>query len=105
MSNDNVKISEETARAIDDFIMTYYNDGLTDDFRQLTPPQRVGVFIRCVGLRLPKFKAIDLNSNPGLSVHSLQEIIGNGLRAILEEVNAPSHYYETGTKSSATSLQ
>lgn len=73
-------ISEETAKALDNFIMAYYKDGLMDDFRRLTPAQRVGIFIRCAGLRLPKFKAIELNDNGALTMRSIVEALGKVLQ-------------------------
>ena len=72
--------NSDAAQSIDEFIGHYYNGDFMPDFLQLTPQQRIGVFLKCVTLRLPRFKAIDLQTDSGLRFTDLCRIIGRLLR-------------------------
>lgn len=82
------KVNENAAKSIDGFISAYYVNGLTEDFRQLTPYQRISVFLRCISLRLPKFKAIDLHTTTDLTMAEVQECVGRLLSPLLEGVTS-----------------
>lgn len=66
-------------RAVDDFIVSYYAGDFMADLRQLTPYQRVSLFARCVSMRLPKFKAIDLHTTAQVSITEIQKLVGRVL--------------------------
>lgn len=82
------KGNEKAAKAIDGFISAYYEKELAKDFSRLTPYQRISVFLRCISLRLPKFKAIDLHTATDITMSEVQECVGRLLGPLLEGVTS-----------------
>lgn len=74
------RASSEASEWIDEFIGCYYASDFKADFLQLTPQQRIGVFLKCVAMRLPKFKAIDVHTDAGIAWRDLYMIVGKMLR-------------------------
>lgn len=74
---------KDTSDLVDNFIADYYKNDFASDFRSLTPYQRISLFIRCLGMRLPKFKAIDLHTDSNLSESDLMLYVGRWLRGFI----------------------
>lgn len=71
---------DETANMVDGFISDYFNGRFDEDMEKLTPYQRLNMYLKCLGMRLPKFKAIDLHTSSDVTYTEIEECVGKFLR-------------------------